>query len=74
MDAIDVFKFSVRPAWEDPQNNGGTQFNWKAPESLSLAQVNEEWEKLVLMAITGDKRLPETVRRVHLREASTGSE
>lgn len=30
MDAIDVFKYGIKPAWEDSANNGGTQFNWKA--------------------------------------------
>ena len=66
MDAIDVFKFGVKPAWEDPSNNGGVQFNWKAPEDISLAKITEEWEKLVLMAISGDPQLPHTVRlRVH---------
>lgn len=38
---------------------------------MSLAQVTEEWERLVMFAITGDKKLPHNVgeRMKQIRKA-----
>ena len=53
---ISLFKSSIKPAWEDPQNAGGQSV------TIALTEWTQEyWEKLILMIVGGtlEERFPQ---------------
>ena len=61
IDSVAFFKHDIKPAWEDPQNSGGGEFQLKLVDPYPQ-EINNLWEALVFDLMSGDLDMSDKVR------------
>jgi len=60
MEAVAFFKDSIKPAWEDPENQKGGEFQLKLIDPYA-PEIDELWKALVFDVMSGDLEMADKV-------------
>jgi len=69
IDSVAFFKHDIKPAWEDPQNANGGEFQLKLVDPYPQ-EINNLWEALVFDLMSGDLEMSERITGIRIVDKS----
>ncbi|CAE7372661.1 CDC33, partial [Symbiodinium necroappetens] len=72
IDALMIFRDSIRPEWEDPMNAKGGHFQFQLKPGAGPGQIDEYWNNLVLGIIGATIEPPNMITGVRLVDKLSG--